>query len=127
MNSIESELNDIESSLNKIQESVLIVNEKMDKNFEELYSLGKYGEMARKHLKENFPERYNELSKKEINVMFRKVDDECYERLDIIMEQYLKKNPLTNPSDTMQSYREREQAKNIAEEIIFKEIVYQIR
>ena len=124
MNSTESELNDIEASLNKIQESILIVNEKMDKNFEELYSLGKYGEMARKYLKENFSERYNTLSKKEINIMFRNVNDECHERLDIIIEQYLKKNPLTNPSDTMQTYKEKQQAKTIAEEIILKELIY---
>ena len=89
--------------------------------------LGKYGDMALEYLKKNHEERYEELSQKEIELIFGVLNDECYERLELMIEKYLKKHPLTNPMDTMQSYKERQQAKDYAEEILIKELICQIR
>lgn len=89
--------------------------------------LGKYGNMALEYLKKNHEERYQELSQRDIELIFGSLNDECYERLELMIERYLKENPLTNPMDTMQSYREKQQAKDYAEEILLKEFIYKIR
>lgn len=89
--------------------------------------LGKYGDMALAYLKENHNERYQELLKNNALIqLMQNVNEEAYEKLDLMMEQYLKENPLTNTMDTMQSYKERLQEKNYAEEILLKEFIYQI-
>ncbi|MDR3598485.1 TnpV protein [Clostridium sp.] len=88
---------------------------------------GKYWSVALEYLKKNHEERYKELSQTHIERIFGSLNEECNDRLDLMIEQYLKENPLTNPMDTMQSYRERQHAKDYAEEIILKEFIYKIR
>ncbi|MFC3923253.1 TnpV protein [Clostridium punense] len=90
--------------------------------------LGKYGQMALNYLKENHPNRYSLLlAKGELMPTMHKVNKEAYGKLELIMEQILKTNPIKNPKNTMESFKYREQVKQTAEEIVLLEIVYQIR
>ena len=90
--------------------------------------LGKYGEMAMKYLIEEAPNRYDFLlATGELMKIFHEVDQEAMDKLDLLMEQILKEKPLTDPSNTILSWQEREQAKSIAEEIVLKEVVYKKR
>ncbi|WP_395939502.1 TnpV protein [Clostridium sp. DJ247] len=90
--------------------------------------LGKYGQMALSYLKENHPNRYSLLlAKGELMPTMHKVNKEAYGKLELIMEQMLKTNPIPNPENTMESFKYREQVKQTAEEIVLLEIVYQVR
>ena len=53
------------------------------------------------------------------------VNEEAYEMLDSIVAKYLKKHPPVDPNSTMEMWQIREQAKMMAEEIIFHDIVNQ--
>lgn len=86
--------------------------------------LGKYGSMARDFFKENYPERYAELSASEVEKMFSDVNDEAKERLDFIVNQMLVKDPIKDPNNFMESYQHKEQIRRSAEEIVLNEIVY---
>ncbi|WP_416232318.1 TnpV protein [Clostridium kluyveri] len=90
--------------------------------------LGKYGQMALNYLKENHPNRYSLLlATGKLMPTMHKVNQEAYQKLELIIEQILKKNPVQNPETTVESFKYREQVKQTAEEIILLEIVYQVR
>lgn len=52
------------------------------------------------------------------------MNEEAYELLDQMMKNYLEKHPAQNPGSTMEMWKLREQAKRMAEEFIFQDIVY---
>lgn len=86
---------------------------------------GKYGDLWKKHLKENHSDRYYHLLRTEqLLQRAAEIDEEANELLDRIMQQYLKKNKPENPDSTMEMWRLREQAKMVAEEVVFREVVY---
>ncbi|NLW40896.1 MAG: TnpV protein [Tissierellia bacterium] len=90
--------------------------------------LGKYGRMAMKYLKENYPMRYKILMiDGELMPLMHKVDKEAKERLEILEKQLLKKNPIKDPEDFYQTYRHRQMIRDMAEEVVLKEIVYKER
>ena len=80
--------------------------------------------MARDFMKINDPNRYAALSPGEIDNIFSKVNDEAKERLDLIMNQMLAKDPVKDPNNFMESYQHREQIRRSAEEILFNEFIY---
>ncbi len=86
---------------------------------------GKYGDLWKKYLKENQPERYyhlicaGQLRKKAVEV-----NEEANEMLDRIMQQCLQKHKPENPDSTMEMWQLREQAKAVAEEVVLHDIVY---
>lgn len=86
--------------------------------------LGKYGSIARDFMKENDPDRYAALTPGEIESMFSKINDAAHERLDLIINQMLAKDPIEDPNNFMESYQHREQIRRSAEEIVLSEIVY---
>lgn len=86
--------------------------------------LGKYGSMARDFMKESNLNRYKELSSGEIENIFSKVNDEAKERLDLIVNQMLAKDPVKDPNNFWESYQYKEQIRRTAEEIVLDEIVY---
>ena len=53
------------------------------------------------------------------------MNEEAYEMLDRIMNQYLAKHKPKDKHSTMEMWRIQEQAKRLAEEVIYGEIVYQ--
>lgn len=86
---------------------------------------GKYGDIWKKYLKENHPERYRHLVRLgELQKQALEVNEEANEMLDTIMNQYLKSHKPSNPSSTMELWKLREQAKQTADEVAFHDIVY---
>ena len=53
------------------------------------------------------------------------VNEEAYEMLEGIVNQYLAKHKLQNSASTMEMWRLREQAKQMAEEIVLRDLVRQ--
>ena len=88
--------------------------------------VGKYGDLWMEYLKENHPDRYCNLFR--FGKMMKKaeeVNEEAYEMLNSIVSKYLEKHPPIDPNSTMEMWQIREQAKMMAEEIIFQDIVNQ--
>ena len=79
-------------------------------------------------MKENHPDRYRhhirmgqlQMKAKEVN----EVNEEAYEMMDGIVEKYLVKHKSKDAHSTMEMWKLREQAKQLAEEVIYGEIVY---
>ena len=87
--------------------------------------LGKYGDLWKKYLKENQPERYYDLvCTGQLKQKAAEVNEEANELLDRIMQQYLQKHKPENPDSTMEMWQLREQAKATAEEVVLHDIVY---
>ncbi len=84
--------------------------------------VGKYGHLWINFMKENHPDRYR-FGK--LMTKATEVDAEAYQLLDSITEKYLKSHPPIDFSSTMEMWRLREEAKRIAEEVIFQDIVNQ--
>lgn len=83
--------------------------------------LGKYGSIARDFMKENHPKEFAELSASEVQEMFSKANEVAKERLNIIMNQMLAKNPVKDPNNFWESYQHKEQIRRSAEEILINE------
>lgn len=88
------------------------------------YMLGKYGSMARDFLKENYPERYAELSAEEIKKMFTDVNEKAKERMEQLTKELLEKDPIKDPNNFWETVQHKEQIKSQAEEILFDELIY---
>ena len=61
----------------------------------------------------------------QLYVKAQEVNEEAYEMLDRIMNQYLAKHKPKDKHSTMEMWRIQEHAKRLAEEVIYGEIVYQ--
>lgn len=86
---------------------------------------GKYGDLWKKYLKENQPDRYYHLVRTgQLNQKAEEVNEEANELLNRIMQQYLQKHKPENPDSTMEMWQLREQAKAMAEEVVLQDIVY---
>ncbi len=89
---------------------------------------GKYGRFWISYMQDNHPDRYSHyLRMGELYNKAREVNEEAYELIDVMMEQYLKKHKPVNESPTMEMWKLREQAKLVAEEVLYEEVVYRIR
>lgn len=92
---------------------------------EEPLNIGKYGLLWLGYMEENHNDRYRHLMR--MGCLQRKayeVNEEAYEMLAQIMNQYLIKHKPLNSNSTMEMWRIREQAKQAAEEEIYGTIVY---
>ena len=86
---------------------------------------GKYGDLWKKYLKENQPDRYYHLVHLgQLKQKAAEVNEEANKLLDRIMQQYLQKHKPENPDSTMEMWKLREQAKAMAEEVVLHDIVY---
>ncbi len=93
---------------------------------QEQVHVGKYGHLWMNFMKENHPERYRHLLRfGKLMAKTAEVDGEAYQLLDSITEKYLKSHSPKDSSSTMEMWRLREEAKRIAEEVIFQDIVNQ--
>ena len=76
-------------------------------------------------MKENHKDRYRHHVR--MGQLYRKaneVNEEAYEILDRMMSQYLKKHVLEDSHSTMEMWKIREQAKCVAEEVVYERIVF---
>lgn len=86
---------------------------------------GKYGDCWIQFMKENQFERYRSLIRfGKLQEKAVEVNEEAHELLDRMMKNYLEKHPDQNPNSTMEMWQLREQAKSMAEEFIFQDIVF---
>ena len=91
-----------------------------------LSAVGKYGLLWLSYMKENHKGRLRTLTRLGcVNQTAHKVNEEAYEMLDLIIGQYMRKHPPVNPGSTIEMWKLREQAKTVAEETVFMDIVYQ--
>lgn len=89
-------------------------------------NIGKYGHLWISYMKENHGSDYwHYVRTGTLKEKAENVNEEAYERLEILMEQYLRKNKPRDSNSTMEMWRLREQAKAVAEEVIYGEFVYQ--
>lgn len=88
--------------------------------------VGKYGHLWINFMKENHPDRYRHLFRfGKLRTKATENDEEAYQLMDSMNEKYLKSHPPIDSGSTMEMWRLREEAKRIAEEIIFQDIVNQ--
>ena len=87
--------------------------------------IGKYGHLWISYMKENYPDRYrHHIRMRQLQMKAKEVNEEAYEMLDGIVEKYLAKHKPGDTHSTMEMWKLREQAKLLAEEVIYGEIVY---
>ena len=87
--------------------------------------IGKYGHLWISYMKENYPDRYrHHIRMGQLQMKAKEVNEEAYEMLDRIVEKYLVKHKPKDAHSTMEMWKIREQAKQLAEEVIYGEIVY---
>ena len=87
--------------------------------------IGKYGHLWISYMKENHSDRYrHHIRLDQLLIKAKEVNEETYEMLDRIVEKYLVKHKPKDAHSTMEMWKIREQAKQLAEEVIYGEIVY---
>lgn len=88
--------------------------------------VGKYGLLWIDYMKSNHAERYrHHIRMGTLNAKAFEVNEEAYEMLEGIANQYLAKHKPQNSASTMEMWRLREQAKQMAEEVVLRELVCQ--
>lgn len=86
---------------------------------------GKFGDLWKQYMKENHPERYRLLVHLgTLNQTATEVNENSYERMDVITAFYKKKHQAKDSNSTMEMWRINQQANIMAEEIVLHEIVY---
>ena len=92
------------------------------------YEIGKYGLMRWKYLKNHRRGEYIKLLMEgKLNEHLHEVDEECYERVELVMEQMKVGAGITEElkaSDQMEWVGLMNNVKSAAEEIVAKEIIY---
>ena len=88
--------------------------------------IGKYGLLWIDYMKSNHAERYkHHIRMGTLIARAFELNEEAYEMLEGIVNQYLAKHKPKDKHSTMEMWKIREQAKMLAEEVIYGEIVYQ--
>ena len=88
--------------------------------------VGKYGLLWIDYIKSNHTDRYrHHIRMGTLNIKAFEVNEEAYEMLEGIVNQYLVKHKPQNSASTMEMGRLREQAKQMAEEVVLRDIVRQ--
>ena len=94
---------------------------------EELH-YGKYGMMRKTYLKEHRPAMYSlYILEDRLVEHLNLVDDEAQERIDVLMRQMMEKQGITEEMkahDQMEWVRAVNNIRNVAEEIVLKELIY---
>lgn len=98
----------------------IVVSEELD------VRVGKYGLLWIDYMKFNYAERYrHHIRMGTLNSKAFEVNEEAYEMLEGIVNQYLAKHKPQNSASTMEMWRLREQAKQMAEEVVLSDVVRQ--
>jgi len=88
--------------------------------------VGKYGLAWISYMKENHADRYrHHVRMGQLHSKAQEVNEEAYGMLDTITAKYLAKHKPISSNSTMEMWKLREQAKQLAEEVIYGEIVCQ--
>lgn len=86
---------------------------------------GKYGDMWKKHMHDNRNADYRHyLFTGKLNEKAKEINEQAYEMLEVIMNQYMNNHKPDNPESTIEMWKLREQAKMQAEEVILHDIIF---
>lgn len=106
------------------KDGLLYPNLSMEQEPEQI-TVGKYGLLWISYMKETYPDRYrHHIRMGQLHSRAAEVNEEAYEMLDSISEKYLKKHKPVNSNSTMEMWKLKEQAKQIAEEEVYETVVY---
>lgn len=106
------------------KDGLLYPNLSMEQEPEQI-TVGKYGLLWTSYMKETYPDRYrHHIRMGQLQSKAAEVNEEAYEMLDSISEKYLKKHKPVNSNSTMEMWKLKEQAKQIAEEEVYETVVY---
>ena len=87
-------------------------------------NLGKFAVRAMEYLKENHNARHRSLVRfGKLAEKMQEVEEEAYRMMEVLQNDYLKKNPPQNPQSSMEMWSIREQARMQAEEVVMTEVV----
>ncbi len=93
------------------------------------YPIGRYGRMRKEYLKEHRKAYYtNLILEGRLNQHLHQIEEECYQRLDVLMEQMKVKEGITEQlkvENQMLWVGKMNNIKVCAEEMIFAELIYQ--
>lgn len=88
--------------------------------------VGKYGLLWIDYMNSNHTERYrHHIRMGNLNSKAFEVNEDAYEMLEGVVNQYLAKHKPQNSASTMEMWRLREQAKQMAEEVVLSDIIRQ--
>ena len=88
--------------------------------------IGKYGLLWIDYMKSNHAERYrHHIRMGTLIARAFELNEEAYEMLEGIVNQYLAKHKPQNSASTVEMWRLREQAKQMAEEVVLNDLVRQ--
>lgn len=86
--------------------------------------LGRYGRMALEYLRENHPDRFTILKMDgSLMEIMHRVQEEATERIEALIQQMLKGDPLPEAVDTLERTRHYNSLKLQAEEIVLHDLV----
>ena len=106
------------------KDGFLYPNLSMEQESEQI-TVGKYGLLWISYMKETYPDRYrHHIRMGQLYSKAAEVNEEAYQMLDTITNQYLMKHKLVNPASTMEMWKLREQAKQTAEEEVYESVIY---
>ena len=111
------------------EDGMLYPNLLLSKNPEyDRIPVGIFGRSWKEYMKEKHPIRLSELiALGKINEMITKVDQEAEEKKEALIQKLLEVQPLPQTEDTLKRVGHMEMLTRQAEEIIFQEVVYQLR
>ena len=106
------------------KDGILYPNLQISNNEEADQPLGRYGRMAMEYLQENHPDRVTALKMDgSLMEVMHRVQSEATEKIESLIQEMLKTDPLPNSEDTMERTRHYNSLKLSAEEIVIREIV----
>lgn len=110
------------------KDGVLLPDIQISNDKESDQPLGKYGRMAMEYLKENRPQRFMTL-KMDGTLMekMHRVNEESLEKIETILQQMLKKEPIPDTEDILERTRHLNSLRRAAEEIVLHELVLKPR
>ncbi|MDD4690372.1 MAG: TnpV protein [Eubacteriales bacterium] len=86
--------------------------------------LGKYGQMCLSFLKEEYPDRYAELTMNgELMPLMHKVNEQAHAQVEELTDKLIRQQGYSDTSDTMLMFRRRNAFKAVAEEVVIREFV----
>lgn len=88
-------------------------------------NFGKYGRIRLDYLKEHRKELYAEMLVKDM--LYEHIEDiqrEALEMIERLEKQYIRQNSVTKDNGFMKNYNLRQQAKDYAEEVVKRELIY---
>ncbi|WP_202711083.1 TnpV protein [Sporosalibacterium faouarense] len=97
----------------------------IDFGIDENVEFRKYGRLRYKYLKENKPYLFSRLLLEgELMKHVIEIEKQAYERFERIQQEYLREHPLPADGNFVESYKIRQEAHDVAEEVVLEELIY---